>query len=181
MSLAFAVHWESVKAEYAGLPPEKLAEAMQVEAREFVRVRVPGPSMTVEADKDLTDVNRIVARFKTNRLPLPFTPWGETDLTSATDYHTAMNLVAKASSSFEMLPARVRMRFNNDPGQFLAFVDDDRNYDEAVSLGLVEPDKARDKAARAKRPVEAAPAGPPKTPPAGAGSGDGGGATDGKS
>lgn len=154
------------------------AVGMRDAAREFVRVRVEGPSMTVQADKDLTDVNKIVARFKTARMPLPFAPWESVDVSSAVDYHQAMSVVAKASSSFEGLPSRVRRRFNNDPGEFLRFVEDKRNYDEAVELGLIAPDKARKRKAPPKEPAAPAREEEPKGRPEGAGPGDGGGATD---
>lgn len=42
-----------------------------------------------------------------------------------------------ARDAFMQLPAKVRSRFDNDPYLFLEFLGNDKNYDEAVSLGLV--------------------------------------------
>lgn len=47
------------------------------------------------------------------------------------------------------LPAKVRDRFSNDPGKFLAFVDDPKSREEMYELGLAKrpdppPPKAKD-------------------------------------
>ena len=39
---------------------------------------------------------------------------------------------------FEELPATIRKKFENDPAKFLDFVNDERNADEMVELGLRE-------------------------------------------
>lgn len=56
---------------------------------------------------------------------------------SGGDFRTAMDLVVKANESFAALPSSVRTRFHNDAGEFLAFMDDKSNLDEAIKLGLV--------------------------------------------
>ena len=55
------------------------------------------------------------------------------------DYHSAMNVLAKARDEFMTLPANLRARFENDPQRLMEFLGDDKNRDEAVSLGLVRP------------------------------------------
>jgi len=60
------------------------------------------------------------------------------DFTGIGDYHTALNRVIAAQDEFEALPAQIRARFNNDPAELIAFLDDDNNRPEAESLGLVD-------------------------------------------
>jgi hypothetical protein len=47
-----------------------------------------------------------------------------------------MNLIRQAQEEFMRVPGEIRARFNNDPQQFMEFLEDDRNVDEAVKLGL---------------------------------------------
>ena len=49
-----------------------------------------------------------------------------------------MNQIVAAQEAFNGLPAAVRKRFGNDPGQMLDFLDDPQNASEAVKLGLVD-------------------------------------------
>lgn len=53
-------------------------------------------------------------------------------------YEKSLNVIAEASSKFEELPSELRTRFENDPKKLLEFLSDDKNYDEAVKLGLVK-------------------------------------------
>lgn len=59
------------------------------------------------------------------------------DLPDEADFQTALNTVRQAELSFSTLPAKVRDRFGNDPAQFLSFIADPENQDEAVKLGLM--------------------------------------------
>lgn len=52
-------------------------------------------------------------------------------------YHDAQNQVIAAQEMFMTVPAEIRAKFNNDPGLFLAFVQDPRNEDEMRDLGLL--------------------------------------------
>lgn len=85
-----------------------------------------------------TDINRIVAQYgktgeaiQTTRQPLP------EEFHKITDYHTALNAVKAGDELFMTLSAHVRERFENDTGQYLAFLEDENNRDEAIALGLV--------------------------------------------
>ena len=87
---------------------------------------------------EATDINRMVAQYgrtgeaiQTTRQPLP------AEFYEITDYHTALNAVKAGDEAFMTLPADVRERFKNDTGQYLAFLADEKNRDEAVALGLV--------------------------------------------
>lgn len=59
------------------------------------------------------------------------------DATSV-DFYQAHVLVAESKTMFEELPSKIRSRFENDPGQFLEFIKDEKNLPEAIELGLVK-------------------------------------------
>lgn len=56
-------------------------------------------------------------------------------VTSVVDAHT---IIARAKESFEALPFAIRERFNNSPENFLRFMSDEKNVEEAIKLGLME-------------------------------------------
>ena len=91
--------------------------------------------------KDDCDINRIMLKYqKTGVLDHAKTYQGQySDFSQVTgDYQEHMNAVIQANEMFMSLPSSVRKQFDNDPGEFLAFVDDPNNADEMVSLGLRE-------------------------------------------
>nr|DAV55805.1 MAG TPA: Scaffold protein [Microviridae sp.] len=83
------------------------------------------------------DINNIMARFeRTGVLDFVKEHEGRYGDATALDYHAALNLVSDANSLFEDMPAALRSRFKNSPEEFMAFMDDFRNVQEAVDLGL---------------------------------------------
>lgn len=116
---------------------------------------------TQQSFKDDADVNLIMKRFeKTGMIDHLNEFQGQYGdfLDVPQSYHDAVNQVLAADAMFMTIPAKVRERFGNDPGRFLAFVDDPANVDEMVSLGL---------ARRSEPPVEE-PAFAPEASPVGA-------------
>lgn len=98
----------------------------------------PDESMTQQQFAEECDINTIVRRFGlTGELPSDVRMPQSGDFTSVGDFHSAMNLVREAEEQFMLLPAELRLRFGNDPGQLLAFLDVEGNREEAVRLGLV--------------------------------------------
>lgn len=100
----------------------------------------PEENRTVQSEKDNCDVNLIVARavaggFVDQIFQQPF--WGDVDIVGVPDFHTAQNLIAQANERFMALPPKIRARFDNDPGQLLAFMEDAGNREEAMALGLI--------------------------------------------
>ncbi|WNK12837.1 MAG: internal scaffolding protein [Microvirus sp.] len=77
------------------------------------------------------------------------------DLPDDSDFQTAMNVVLEGKAAFATLPAKTRDRFGHDPAQFLAFMADPDNVEEARKMGLLKPRAA---------PPAAAPSGPPMDP-----------------
>lgn len=116
------------------------------------------PSLTKQSFVDECDINNIIAQFaKTGVLPGNTRDPGSAlygDFTSVLDYQTSMNLVINAHDAFLALPAAIRDRFHNDPEKLLAFLNDEKNRDEAVRLGLID-------APPAPEPDPVAPVAPP--------------------
>lgn len=111
----------------------------------YQRKRVPsavsGRSLTKQAFRDECDINNIMRRFEKDGILNHFNTYrGDYgDFTDCPEYHDAQNKVISANEMFMTLPAKVRDRFKNDPGGFLAFVADKKNLPEMYELGLAKP------------------------------------------
>lgn len=121
-----------------------------------------GPSLTKPEFADETNINKIIAKFmKTGVLTsVKDNPGMYTDLANVGNYHESLNKIIAAKETFQTLPANIRKRFGNDPGQLVDFMSDPQNLDEAVKLGLARAPKIEKKPA-----PPAQPATPPETPP----------------
>ncbi|WNK14031.1 MAG: internal scaffolding protein [Microvirus sp.] len=126
---------------------------------------VPQVSMTKQEFMGDCDINNILAEFKVTgqirHLAANAAAGVYANLADLPDYQTALNAVAIGNEAFASLPSKLRARFENDPAQFLAFMEDPANQDEIVKLGLA---------------VDTRPPAPPEppTPPPGPTGGDGG-------
>lgn len=120
------------------------------------------PSKTRQGFKDECDINVIMARYQATGV-IDFVTQHAPQYAdvSGVDFQQAAETVAKARSMFADLPADLRARFSNDPGQFLSFINDDKNRAEAETLGLVRP--APKPAATAVAGASAPPAAPAAT------------------
>lgn len=102
------------------------------------------PSMTQQHFKDECNINNIMAKYlQTGILVDPLQQCNGQpqfgDYTAIPDYQEAQQVMIDASNLFDSLPALLRKRFHNSPGELLEFLDDRDNLDEAVKLGLVAP------------------------------------------
>lgn len=113
--------------------------------RERVQVSSDKPSLTVQSSKDECDINNILKKYvKTQLMDHVNVHQGSYgDYTSVQDYHTSVQQVMAAEEMFMSLPSGLRKRFGNDPAEFLAFVEDEANVDEARKLGLIPGDVNR--------------------------------------
>lgn len=117
---------------------------------------VVGDSVTKQSFKDECDVNRIVARAQKTG----FMPSGERqpqygDFSNVPDYRESLDIVMKADASFAALPAEVRKYFDNDPAAYMDFLSDEKNRDEAIKLGLVNPKPTAETASKAPETASA--------------------------
>lgn len=102
-------------------------------------------SRTKQSMKDDVNINLIMARYaKTGTLTHVNELQGfYGEFHEVTDYQTALNLINEADDSFSELPAKIRAMFENDPQQLVEFVQDDKNYEKALDLGLISQDAAK--------------------------------------
>ncbi|AXH76072.1 MAG: DNA pilot protein [Microviridae sp.] len=99
----------------------------------------PGESRTKQSFREESDINNVMARYrKTGILPETRDRVAQYLDVSEADYLEAQLVVAGASSMFHGLPAEVRFRFHNNPSEFLAFMNQPENLDEAVRMGVIE-------------------------------------------
>lgn len=99
------------------------------------------PSLTLQSFKDESDINNIVRKYKKSGVLTHVTSEVAKlgDFADVPDFQTAMNLVTRAQQEFEQLPSVIRKRFSNDPSEFVDFINDENNRDEAIRLGLIKP------------------------------------------
>ncbi len=108
---------------------------LQMESNEHIFVE--------QTHAKLVDINSIVRKYKkTGQLPALTEPGHYGNFHLADDFHDAQNRILLAEDLFMALPSEVRKRFDNDPGEFLEFVNDPENLEEAQELGLLEKPRA---------------------------------------
>lgn len=102
------------------------------------------PSKTDPSFKDEVDVNNIVKKYEQTRQLQHLNRYQGSyqDLTQIPDLLTSMTQVTQAQSGFNHLPSQLRSRFGNSPVEFLKFLSDDANREEAQSLGLIPKTQA---------------------------------------
>lgn len=100
----------------------------------------PAEKRAKDSFKDECDVNQILARFQVTGVIDHFAKHGGEYMdVPALDYQHALDVLIQADSMFADLPSSLRNRFENDPLEFLKFVQDPDNLDEMRELGLADP------------------------------------------
>lgn len=106
------------------------------------------PSLTQQQFKEEADINNIIASYNTTGLltnPLVASarqPMFGDFSNLPEDYMQVQNQLLEAQANFMDLPAKIRQRFNNNPAELIAFLQNPDNFDEAVELGLMEKIKS---------------------------------------
>jgi len=98
------------------------------------------PSKAQQQYKEQCDVNNIIAKYKKTGEWIHVTrkEGVYADVSNIRDYHESLQKVVDANNAFSTLPAHIRIRFDNDPAALLEFMQDPKNYDEGVKLGIFE-------------------------------------------
>lgn len=101
----------------------------------------PVDDMAQQQFREECDINTLIERFgigykMPDNLRLP--QYG--DFSHISNYHEAMTAIALARETFDGLPAAVRDRFVNDPGQFVEYALKPENLAEMRKLGLAPPE-----------------------------------------
>lgn len=101
-------------------------------------------AITQQSGKDECDINVIIERAKRGAIvePRPEAPMYGDFTMIPTDLRDCLNTVRQADELFMSMDAVVRRRFENDPVKLLDFLNDPKNREEAVSLGLVKAPEA---------------------------------------
>lgn len=97
--------------------------------------------ITEQHHKKFCDVNHILRQYDKTGLLTHINNarahYG--DFTQANEYREALDLVIAAQDAFQEVPSAIRKRFGNDPGEFMEFVTNPENADEARKMGLLDP------------------------------------------
>lgn len=128
----------------------------------YMRKRVPlqftEDSKTRQSFKEECDINNILKQYiRTGVLTFTNKHAPQYGDFPAYDLKEALQVVKDANAMFADMPAVLRKRFNNNPEEFLEFIQSPDNRAEAEILGLIEP-----KAQQTAKPAEKAPQGAPK-------------------
>ena len=111
--------------------------------------------MTKQSFVQECDINNILKEYKVTgqirHMSAKAAAGAYQDLPEPMDFQEALHTMQSASSAFDTLPSQVRRRFGNDPGQFLAFMADSANLEEARSLGLMNAPAAPERRRRRNR------------------------------
>lgn len=115
-----------------------------------------GPSRAKQEFRSLTNINEIVRRARRTGYitHVQRRPGAFLDVSQVGDFRSVLARIRAAQEAFERLPASLRGRFNDDPAALVEFIQDRKNYDEAVKLGLIE--KPKESLKSAEQPVAAA-------------------------
>lgn len=117
------------------------------------------PSLTDQSQAKDADINNIMEKFgKTGLVPTNLRTALPDEFIEAFDYQSALNGMMQADAAFADLPSQIRARFSNDPAELLEFLQDPRNRDEAIRLGIVN---------KPAETPQATPAADTSTPPKG--------------
>jgi len=139
---------------------------MRSRQRERVTLLCEGTGRTKQSFLDECDVNFIMNKWKrTGELPPGNSrPAHYGDFSEVDGYMQAQNSILEADQAFATLPSWLRNRFQNNPGELLAFLEDPDNQVEAEKLGLTNPPAPEPESTPEPDP-EPAPEPTPEEPP----------------
>ncbi len=108
--------------------------------KEPVRTSMEGQqTRTHQSGKDECDINKIMAKYVRTGVLDHQKEYGENyGFATSLDLLEAMTIVTKANEMFDDLPAEVRIKFNQDAGEFLDFTQDPENSAELIKMGLAK-------------------------------------------
>ena len=98
-----------------------------------------GKTRTQQQFAEQCDVNNIIAKYrKTGSITHVRNAQAGVyaDLTELPSLEEAQKVMIVAREAFEQVPAKIRNRFGHDPQQFIEFLSNPENNEEAIKLGL---------------------------------------------
>lgn len=98
--------------------------------------------MTKQAFKDECNINKIIAKYqKTGAITHLNKNAPQYGYATSLDFREALEVVKEGQRLFDELPANIRKICDHDPAKFLEFVQDPKNKDQLVELGLATSKK----------------------------------------
>lgn len=116
-----------------------------VEEHDHCGIEFTMPSLTVQDEKDETDINYIVNKYADGQKGIATLDLGDSsqyaflqfgDATLPGDYSTALELVSGVREEFYSLPAYVRAKFGHDPMNFINQLNDPATLEYLQREGL---------------------------------------------
>lgn len=116
-----------------------------VEEHDHCGIEFTMPSLTVQDEKDETDINYIVSKYADGQKGIMTLDLGDSsqyaylqfgDATLPGDYSTALELVSGVREEFYSLPAAVRAEFGHDPMNFIERLNDPETLEYLQKQGL---------------------------------------------
>lgn len=116
-----------------------------VEEHDHCGIEFTMPSLTVQDEKDETDINCIVNKYADGQKGIMTLDLGDSsqyaylqfgDATLPGDYSTALELVSGVREEFYSLPAYVRAKFGHDPMNFINHLNDPAALEYLQQQGL---------------------------------------------
>lgn len=118
-----------------------------VEDHDHFGIEFTMPSLTVQDEKDETDINYIVNKYADGQKGIATLDLGDSsqyaylqfgDATLPGDYSTALELVSGVREEFYSLPAYVRAKFGHDPMNFINQLNDPATLEYLQQQGLYD-------------------------------------------
>lgn len=116
-----------------------------VEEHDHCGIEFTMPSLTVQDEKDETDINYIVNKYADGQKGIMTLDLGDSsqyaylqfgDATLPGDYSTALELVSGVREEFYSLPAYVRAKFGHDPMNFISQLNNPETLEYLQQQGL---------------------------------------------
>ncbi len=108
------------------------------------KLHFPEKGRTKQAMKAECDINNIMAKFqKTGTIEFVNKREPQYGDCTGLEFQSAMETVANARELFADMPSSIRRRFDNEPSQFLDFIQDPSNREEAIKMGLIKTEALR--------------------------------------
>lgn len=125
-----------------------------VEEHDHCGIEFTMPSLTVQDEKEETDINYIVNKYADGQKGITTLDLGDSsqyaylqfgDATLPGDYSTALELVSGVREEFYTLPAYVRAKFGHDPMNFIDSLNDPATLEYLKQQGLYGSNHTFDK------------------------------------
>ena len=105
-----------------------------------VMIKPDTDTIVEQSHKKAVDINTIVAKIQQGGMaPIARGTPLYGDFTGVENYHAVQNKLIRTNNQFQELPAEIKKRFNQDPGELIEFLADPANQEEAQELGLLKP------------------------------------------